>query len=172
MLDIFSAEEDLDIITCWGSWIWSGKVLSFWPWRQDEVIQIQHYQQCSNIFTYSSTFGTNILEQKQRISRRRLRWFPQGLRWKQLRPLRCWASNWGRLPSSCIPGLQQKHPKNSISSKTKLYFSLPCLQYFPISYRAVNGRCTGGGLLEIYLWIFGDTCDNVFIQFWRKTSFI
>ena len=102
---------------------------------------------------------------KQKLSRHQLWRFPQGLRWKQLRPLRCWASNWGRLPSSCIPGLQQKHPKNSISSKTKLYFSLPCLQYFPISYRAVNGRCTGGGLLEIYLWIFGDTCDNVFIQF-------
>ena len=40
--------------------------------------------------------------------------------------------------------------------KNKNYISpRSCLRYFPISYRAVNGCCTGGGLLEIHLWIFG-----------------
>ena len=51
-------------------------------------------------------------------------------------------------PASSASNRNIRFPKNSISSKTKTVF-LPnsCLRYFPISYRAVNGRCTAGRMV-------------------------
>ena len=63
---------------------------------------------------------------------------------------------------------EKKHPipSNSISSKTKtLFLQRSCLQYLPISYRAVNGCCTGGELYWKYT--FGYLANTYYLDIWQ-----
>ena len=86
--------------------------------------------------------------------------FVQINRLKQLCPLRCRALYWRHRCLSCILAASSNwnirfFHQTRFLQKQKLISPRSCLRYFPISYRAVNGCCTGGGLLEIHLWIFG-----------------